>query len=113
MAKRSATLNTAQERRERIASDLHAFLEAQNVIEWLRDNGDLPATVDVETLAYMYAIRYSSQRDLLDQLLAGTVSPRVHELRFNACTCGKWKGTGTTAEVEYLFGLHIKEVLNS
>ena len=39
--------------------------------------------------------------------------PTVHELRFNTCTCGKWKAAGTTEQIEHLFSLHVQAVLNS
>ena len=47
------------------------------------------------------------------RVLARQGKPTLHELRFNTCTCGKWKAAGTTEQIEHLFALHVQAVLNS
>lgn len=60
------------ERRERIAKDLTQYIEAIALIEWLQENKLVDSSLNGEALAYQYAIRYSNQKENLDDIMLKT-----------------------------------------
>lgn len=69
----SPEMRTMQ-RREIVASALREYLEALRVIEWLKDNHLVGADKNASALAYQYAIRFTSENQVLNEILEKTAT---------------------------------------